>query len=96
MSRRLHGIRRLGKIKIDHRITEGLRTILEEIETWTEITTIIPGVIKKSGSHHEMRLAVQYQTKTGLKIIGKGFGAVQEVFLVTSQPDIVEQKIKQR
>ena len=95
MARKRSGARRAGKIKVDHSIIDGLRTILERVEAWPEVGSIIPGRIKPSGSHHAMRLEVQYKTPSGLKAIAKGNGGVQEVFFVSNSPDLLAQKLNE-
>jgi hypothetical protein len=84
-----------SKIKMEHNMIPGLRKVLEKIAEWEEVSTIIPGEIKKSRSFGAVSLQTQYETPTGLKILAKANGAVQEVFLVTSQRSEVEQKLKQ-
>ncbi|OGG39656.1 hypothetical protein A3A21_00460 [Candidatus Jorgensenbacteria bacterium RIFCSPLOWO2_01_FULL_45_25b] len=82
-----------SKIKTKHGIILGLERFLKKIEPWREITALNPGRIKprKKGSPFAFR--IQYRTKSGLKIIARSQG-VQEVFIVSSSPGIVEEKLK--
>lgn len=71
----------------------GLRDFLESIEDWPEIKSIIPGRIKRTGIHTALKLKVQYPTDTGLKCQAQSGGAIQEVFVVTSVPDVLARKL---
>ena len=51
------------------------------------VTRIIPGRIAAKRAHNATRLSVQYATPTGLKCLYVTRGSVQEIFLVSSQPD---------
>jgi hypothetical protein len=83
-----------GKIKMQHRMIQGLRQLLESIESWPEIRTIIPAVIRRTrGAGGELRLKVQYATPTGLKCIASRSGTAQEVFIVTADPQTVMQRL---
>lgn len=73
---------------------EGLRALLEGIQGWDEIATIIPGRIKPTRSTGPLRLTVQMPTPSGLKCLAKRPGAVQEVFFVTSRAPELEAKIR--
>lgn len=84
-----------GKIKYQHRMIKGLRKFLEGIESWEEIQTIIPGRIKRARPQHEIVLSVQYKTESGLKCLAKSGSEVQEVFIVTSFPDRVKERLEQ-
>ena len=76
-----------SKIKYQHDMIKGLRKFLEEIEPWEEIKTLIPGEIRPTKSVRKFVLAVQYETQTGLKCLAKSGNAVQEVFVVTNNPE---------
>lgn len=79
----------MSKIKYEHSMIGGLRAYLEQrLEPMAEIHSIIPGRISRArGGHSELRIRYQYATETGAKLIAKGPGVVQEVFIVTSDPD---------
>lgn len=73
---------------------DGLRDLLEKIESWEEIVSIIPGEIRPAkGSGSGLRLEVKYLTSSGLKTIAKSTTAVQEVFFVTRLPDELQEKL---
>lgn len=84
-----------SKIKYEHGMIDGLRELLETIEPWEEIRSIIPGVIKTSKSRHKLLLRIQYETPTGLKCQARGGLAVQEVFFVTSEPEKLQKRLEQ-
>lgn len=85
-----------SKIKLEHHLIKGLRQLLEELESWPEITSIIPGAIRPVKKHSPLTLKLQYPTQTGLKCIAHSGGAVQEVFLVGSDKDCLEQRFRAR
>lgn len=72
-----------------------LEPFLRRIEPWPEISAINPGEInprsRRGGS--PFLFSVQYHTESGLKCIARSQG-VQEVFLVTSEPDALEEKLR--
>lgn len=72
----------------------GLRQLLEEIEPWDEIKSIIPGEINPTKSSRPLSLDVKYNTQTGLKCLARSGSAVQEVFIVTSNPESFKQRLK--
>ena len=71
----------------------GLRQLLEGIEDWPEIKSIIPGRTSRIGTNRPLVLKVQYPTETGLKCQAQSRGAAQEVFIVTPKPDVVSKKL---
>jgi hypothetical protein len=79
---------KFGKIKRMHSRVGGLDAILEHVlAECPGVTRIVPGPIKVRRGKTPRRFKVQYATNTGLKCLFNGTGTVQEVFLVTSQPD---------
>lgn len=73
----------------------GLKAALTELSAWEEVRSIIPGVIRPSkGPGRSIHLKVQYPTGTGLKLLAKTGTAVQEVFIVTDQPELVQNRIE--
>src|SRR5690606_12892930 len=80
---------RQGKVKREHTIIEGLLPLLTSIAELPEVDSIIPGRINQRSRTGETGLFFQYQTETGLKLLGRSKLAVQEVFVVTSQPQAV-------
>lgn len=77
-------------VKRDHTILEGFDEALERIAALDAVQSVIPGriaQIRSSASHK--RLTYQYPTDTGAKLQAKGGGAVQEIFVVTEDPERV-------
>lgn len=68
---------------------------LEDLATHPEITDIIPGVISRRRPSSQ-GITFQYETTTGCKLLVKSGGSIQEVFVVTSEPQVVRDWIKQR
>jgi hypothetical protein len=89
---------RKGKVKREHGMIPGLRQILEELSRVPEVTSIIPGRIRRTrnSSGAGCSLRVQSETGTGLKCVGRVGSAVQEVFVVTNSPEVVRSAIGRR
>ena len=67
---------------------DGLKDLLERIESWEVIVSIIPGEIRPArGSDSGIHLHVKYPTQSGIKVLAKSTTAVQEVFFVSRDPD---------
>ena len=82
-------------VKCQHGMIRGLRAALTELSDWPEVRSIIPGVIRPTkGPGQGLILKVQYPTGTGLKLLAKTGTAVQEVFLVTDEAAVVQQRIE--
>jgi hypothetical protein len=85
-----------SKIKYEHGMIQGLRELLESIEDWPEITSMIPARITPTrASGRGFRLEIKDQTPTGVKALAKTGASVQEVFFVTSQPAALERRLRQ-
>lgn len=85
--------RRRSKIKKQHHLIDELEPFLKKIEDWPEIDAINPGVIKNCGHDDKLKFTVSYVAENGLKCLARSHGAVQEVFIVSSHPQIVAQKL---
>lgn len=88
----------MSRIKYEHSMIGGLRACLEqELEPIPEIRSIIPGRISRTrGGRSELRIRCQYETETGARLIARGPGVVQEVFIVTSDPEGLRQRLSSR
>ena len=83
-----------SKIKYEHHIIPEVRELLESIEHWPEIISIIPGQIHQTRrASRPLWLDVKYPTRTGLKVLAKSPSAVQEVFFVTRNVNLLRQHI---
>lgn len=80
---------RRNKIKREHSIIKGTLDWLEELSKHREITDIIPGVIDITNSK-ERGIFFQYETPTGCKLLLKSGGVIQEAFVVTKKPQVVQ------
>lgn len=85
--------RKNSKIKREHGMIEGLDAFLRGIEPWPEIKSILTGVISRRKGTSPFTFNVQYKTDTGVKCLAKYQGSVQEVFLVSDQPDELQLKL---
>ncbi len=74
-----------NRLKVEHSIIEGLRTILERLlENCSSIGTIIPGRIRKvRDAKGPVKIRVTTPTLTGWKAIALSSGARQELFVTT-------------
>ncbi|WP_297092824.1 DUF2103 domain-containing protein [Thermococcus sp.] len=73
-------------VKREHHFLKGLERPLEEIAQIPGVKKVIPGRIYASDSRG-FEIRVSRETKTGLKLIAKSDGSVQEVFLVVDKGD---------
>ena len=80
---------RKNKIKRQHGIIKGLRKFLEkEVSSRDFVSGIIPGEIKVGNSTGEnLKIKYQYQTQSGAKLIAVSGNSIQEIFVITSDPD---------
>ena len=80
---------RKNKIKRQHGIIKGLKKFLEkEISGHDFVSSIIPGEIKVGNSTGEnLKIRYQYETQSGAKLIAVSGNSVQEIFVVTSDPE---------
>ena len=72
----------------------GLRELLEEMEAYPEVKSIIPGRINHCRGSTAITMRVQYPTRTGLKCIVRSGASVQEVFFVSSVPEALKRRIE--
>lgn len=80
---------RAGKIKREHSIVGSIVPLLERLEQCPEVQTIIPAEIAHNPSPSQPTLTFQRFTDQGLRLLGKGEGAVQEVYVVTADREAV-------
>ena len=73
-------------VKREHHFLKGLEKPLEEIAKIPEVKKVIPGRIYPSDSRG-FEIKVSRETLTGLKLIAKSEGSVQDVFLVVDKKD---------
>ena len=73
-------------VKREHHFLKGLEKPLEEIARIRGVKKVIPGRIYASDSRG-FEIKVTRETKTGLKLVAKSNGSVQEVFLVVNRED---------
>lgn len=80
---------RKNKIKTEHSIIKGLRRFLEDnVSVLDQVTGIIPGEIKVGRSTGEnLAVSYKYNTRSGAKLIARSGTSVQEVFIITKNPE---------
>lgn len=88
---------KVGRLKLEHSTLQGLPEALALVVSWPEVSSCFPGRIRRTKPQgrpqHRSFLTVQAPTSTGLKLVAHGSGAVQEVFVVTNEPDKVRDLI---
>jgi len=86
---------KFGKIKRMHSRVGGLDKILERVlAECPGVTRIVPGRITTRRGKTPKNFKVQYKTNTGLKCLFTGTGTIQEVFVVTDQPEKADEWIQ--
>lgn len=80
-----------GRLKKQHSRVQGLDEVLARIlKECPEVTRIIPGRITVKRGSSERFFKIQYPTGAGLKCLYVTPGTVQEVFLVCSDTETVQ------
>lgn len=77
---------------------QGLRNFLEkELEPLDYVEAIFPGEIRRTkGTGLGFKVRFRYATKTGVKLLAYAPSVVQEVFVVTKDPEALERFIKEK
>ena len=75
---------------------KGLKKFLErEISSLDYVSGIIPGEIKVGSSTGEkLNIRYQYSTQSGAKIISTSGSSIQEIFVVTSEPEKLKEALE--
>lgn len=73
-------------VKREHHFLKGLEKPLERIASIPGVKKVIPGRIYASDSRG-FEIKVTRETQTGLKLVAKSDGSVQEVFLVVDKEE---------
>ncbi len=79
-------MKRKSKVKLEHHLLKGILPALEEIAEIEGVKKVIPGRIYASDSRG-FEIKVVRETLTGLKLLAKSDGSVQEIFLVVDKAD---------
>ncbi|MCK8817411.1 DUF2103 domain-containing protein [Natroniella sulfidigena] len=88
---------RANKIKREHTIIEDVLPLLENLSKLAIVKSIIPGRInRRGGSGIPPHLKLKYNTSSGVKVLAKNSSSVQEVFVVTDEPDQAMEVMKER
>lgn len=74
-----------NRLKIEHSIIDGLRECLDRMLLFSEIRSIIPGVIRRvRDAKGEVKIHITVPTTNGWKAIALSAGARQELFISTA------------
>ena len=85
---------RVAGVKREHGIVEGLLPILERIAAQSGVDAVIPGRIRVTRSNNPgLKVRLQARTVTGFKLGARAQSLAQEVFVVTSSAEAVEQAL---
>lgn len=89
---------RKNKIKQEHGIIKGLKRFLEDnVSSLDSVDGIIPGRIKVGKTPGEnLIVSYQYSTVSGAKLIGRSGTSVQEVFVITNDPEKLKNVIDEK
>ncbi len=83
---------RSKKLKTEHGMIKGLRKLLAEMAESELVESIIPGEIRSVPKARGLvRLRFKYLTVSGGKYLAYGASAVQEVFVVSSNVEALNQ-----
>ncbi|MBC7320340.1 metal-binding protein [bacterium] len=87
-----------SKIKYEHTMIQGLREFLEkQLEPLDYVEAIFPGEIKRTkGISSGFKIRFKYATKTGVKLLAYAPSVVQEVFVVTKDPEALRRFIEEK
>ena len=88
--RRMSGMtkrHRRGGVKEQHSIIPGIRKKLQKIAACPHVQAVTPGRISPAVGSQQPVIVFQYFQETGMKLVGKIPGAVQEIFVVTSSQE---------
>ena len=88
---------RKNKIKQEHGIIKGLKKFLvHNISSIESVQGIIPGRIKVGKTPGEnLIVTYQYSTVSGAKLIARSGTSVQEVFVITNDPERLKNVIEE-
>ncbi|NLJ24462.1 MAG: hypothetical protein GX354_03415 [Firmicutes bacterium] len=78
---------RRGGVKQQHSIIPGIRKKLQKIATCPHVQAVTPGRISPAVGSEQPVIVFQYFQDTGMKLSGKVPGAVQEIFVVSSNKE---------
>ncbi len=85
---------RRGNVKREHHLLQGIEDCLEAVGKHPDVKSVIPGRIKNAVRGSRVELQYKYPTSSGLKFLAKSSGGVQEIFIVTNNPNEVITYIK--
>ena len=86
---------RKNNVKREHHLLPGISSMLEEIADHPAVKSIIPGRINSAIRGSTVQLRLKYKTRTGLKLLAKSNGGVQEIFIVSNSPESLYETLKQ-
>jgi hypothetical protein len=86
---------RKNKIKRQHGIIKDLKNFLEkEVASRDFVAGVIPGRITVgSATGEKLKIRYQYSTQSGAKLIAVSGSSVQEIFVITSEPEKLKELI---
>ncbi len=81
-------------LKRQHSIIEGMETPFTRIASTKGVSAVIPGRIRAVPGSDIFGLRFQYYTPDGFKLMARAKQAVQEVFVITSEPEAVRKHLE--
>jgi hypothetical protein len=82
--------------KREHHLLQALAPVLEKVADHPAVQSVIPARIKSAVRGSGVELEPKYKTQTGLKLLAKSNGGVQEIFVVTNEAEAVKAFILNR
>ncbi|MBX5465067.1 MAG: hypothetical protein IRZ26_05875 [Clostridia bacterium] len=74
-------------VKKRHHVVPGLEALVDRIGAAPGVEAVIPGRIRPLPRGVPPSVTFQYRTESGFKLLGRAGGAVQEIFVVSAEPD---------
>ena len=86
---------RTNKVKHEHSTTNDMKSLFATVSQSSFATSVLPGQIKRKHGT-ENGLFYQYTQGGTVKLLAKGTGIVQEVCVVTSDPEKLLADLRER
>ena len=89
----MSGVKLGGKITASHgSTTETAAIIVSAATKFEEVTKVSLGIIKHIGGGGKRRIKIT-SVPAGLKVVVRGSGSVQDLFIFTGKPEVTQKKL---
>lgn len=86
---------RTNKVKHEHSTTNDMKGLFAAIAASPYASSVLPGQIKRKHGD-ENGLFYQYTQGGSVKLLAKGLGIVQEIFVVSTEPERLLADLKEK